>query len=160
MKKLILLFLVVFHFNTFAQSDLPNVTIKNVNNESVNLNDSYNEKDKIYVFSFWATWCSPCIQELDSYNDTYSEWKSEINFEIVAISIDDSKTLKRVKPLVNGKSWDFNVLIDTNQELKRKLGIINVPYTLVVKNSKIVYIQNGYTPSNEKELYNKLKSLN
>jgi peroxiredoxin len=160
MKKLILLFLVVFHSNTFAQSDLPNVTIKNINNESVNLNDTYNVKDKIYVFSFWATWCSPCLQELDAYNDIYSEWKSEINFEIIAISIDDSKTQKRVKPLLNGKSWDFNVLIDTNQELKRKLGIINVPYTLVVKNSKIVYIQNGYTPSNEKELHNKLKSLN
>ena len=159
MKYPKLLLLVFITTNFFAQSDLPNITIKNVNNENVNLNDTFNEMDKIYVFSFWATWCSPCIQELDAYNDVYQEWKANINFEIIAISIDDSKTQKRVKPLINGKAWDFKVLIDTNQELKRTLGVINVPYTFVVKNKKIVYIQNGYSPANEKEMHETLKAL-
>ena len=159
MKNLCLLFLFLFTSNLFSQNDLPNLTIKNVNNESINLNDSFKETDKIYVFSFWATWCGPCIQELDAFSEVYKDWKSEFNFEIVAVSIDDSKTQKRVKPLLNGKGWDFNVLIDTNQELKRTLGIINVPYTIVVKNKKIVHIQNGYTPANEKELHQILKSL-
>ena len=79
--------------------------------------------------------------------------------EVVAVSVDDTRTQKRVKPLLNGKKWPYTILLDTNQDLKRALGIANVPYTVVVKNKKIVYIHNGYSQGAEKELYKKLKEL-
>ncbi|RYD90844.1 MAG: TlpA family protein disulfide reductase, partial [Sphingobacteriales bacterium] len=53
----------------------------------------------------------------------------------------------------------YTVLLDMNQDLKRALGIANVPYTVVVKNGKVVYVHNGYSQGAEKELYNKLKTL-
>ena len=92
-------------------------------------------------------------------NDVQEDWKKSVNFEIVAVSTDDSRTQKRVKPLVNGKGWEFNTILDTNQEFKRYLSIVNIPYTIVVKNQQIVHIQNGYVPGNEKELLAKLKTL-
>ena len=79
--------------------------------------------------------------------------------EIIAVSIDDSKTQKRVKPFLNGKGWSYQVLLDSNQELKRALSIVNVPYTIVLKNNKIVYVSNGYSQGSEEELYQKLKEL-
>ena len=79
--------------------------------------------------------------------------------EVIAVSIDDTRTQKRIKPLLNGKKWTYNVLLDTNQDLKRALSIVNVPYTVVVKNEKIVYISNGYSQGAEEELYSKLKEL-
>jgi peroxiredoxin len=79
--------------------------------------------------------------------------------EVIAVSIDDTRTQKRVKPLLNGKSWPFKVLLDTNQDVKRALSIVNVPYTIVVKNQKIVYIHNGYSQGAEHELFKKLKQL-
>ena len=88
-----------------------------------------------------------------------SEWKKEVAFKLIAISIDDSRTQKRVKPLINGKGWGFDILLDTNQDFKRALGIVNVPYLIVVKNNKIVHIQNGYVPGNELDLLEKLKTL-
>ena len=81
------------------------------------------------------------------------------NFVIIAVSTDDSRTQKRVKPLVNGKGWDYKILLDTNQDFKRAMSIVNIPYTIVVKNGLIVHIQNGYVPGNENELLEKLKSL-
>ena len=117
------------------------------------------EKDKIYIFSFWATWCTPCINELDEMNDIQEEWKKTLPIEIIAISTDDSRTQKRIKPLVNGKGWEYKILLDSNQELKRALGIVNIPYTVVVKNGVIMHIQNGYVPGSESELFEKLKTL-
>lgn len=151
--------LLLFVNLALSQSKLPNLSIKNINNQKVNLIDTYNQKDKIYVFSFWATWCAPCIEELNALNEVYDEWKKELDMEIIAISTDDSRTQKRVKPLLNGKGWEFDVLLDTNQDLKRALGIINIPYTIVVKNGEIVHIQNGFTPGSEDELHAKLQSL-
>ena len=158
MKKL-LFFLLIFGFSLNAQTNLPDVSLVNLDGKKIVLKNDFSEKDKLYVFSFWATWCTPCITELDEFNDLQADWKKEINFEIIAVSIDDSRTQKRVKPLINGKGWDFQVLLDSNQDLKRALSIVNVPYTMIVKNGEIVHIQNGYVPGSEDVIYEKLKSL-
>jgi peroxiredoxin len=158
MKKLQLLLLFI-GLNTFAQKQLPDLSLFNLDGKSVSLKNDYAEKDKIYIFSFWATWCTPCISELEEMNDLQETWKKDVNFEIIAVSTDDSRTQKRVKPLVNGKGWNFNVILDINQDFKRAMSIVNIPYTIVVKNGAIVHIQNGYVPGNENELYEKLKSL-
>lgn len=143
---------------SFAQQEFPSVDLKSLENEVIST-ASFNEKDKLYVFSFWATWCAPCIQELEAISEVYEDWKAQINVEIIAVSTDDSRTQKRVKPLVNGKGWEYKILLDTNQDLKRRLSIANIPYLVVVKNGKIVFIQNGHTPGAEEELLAKLKSL-
>ena len=105
------------------------------------------------IISLWATWCVPCKNELDAINDVYEDWQDETDVALYAVSIDDSRTVKRVKPLVNGKNWDFEILLDTNNDLKRALGAATVPLTLVVKNGKIVFRHSGYAPGYEDELF-------
>jgi peroxiredoxin len=159
MKKIYVLILFV-GLNLFGQQhQLPDLNLADVNGKKVSLKNDFLEKDKFYVFSFWATWCSPCINELEEINEVYDDWKKNINVELVAVSIDDSRTVKRVRPLVNGKEWTYKILLDTNQDLKRALTIVNVPYTIIVKNGKIVHIQNGYSPGSGNELLEKLKTL-
>lgn len=158
MKKLALL-LVFVCTATFAQKELPNLSLKDLENKSINIKSDFSEKDKVYVYVFWATWCAPCIQELDAINDVYSDWKDNLNMELIAVSIDDTRTGKRVKPMVNGRSWDYTILLDTNQDLKRSLSIANPPYTIVVKNGEILFEQAGHAPGSENEFFEKLKSL-
>ena len=159
MKKLVLICIITLSSSLFAQHQMPSVLLKNLKGESINSNLDFQKKDVLYVFSFWATWCAPCVQELDAISDVYGDWKSKINIEIIAVSVDDARTEKRVKPLVNGKGWEYTVLLDTNQELKRSLSIANVPYIIVVKNNKIVHVQNGHTPGGEAEFFEFLKGL-
>ena len=158
MKRLLLL-LIFVGINCFSQQVLPNININNLEGKSITIKSSFAEKDKLYIFSFWATWCGPCVQELDAINDVYDDWKKELNIELIAVATDDSRTQKRVKPLVNGKGWSYSILLDTNQDFKRALGISNVPYLIVVKNGKIIFTENGHTPGGETELFEKLKGL-
>ncbi|HLO72476.1 MAG TPA: TlpA disulfide reductase family protein [Flavobacterium sp.] len=157
MKTLALFLLFVGNF-MYSQQEFPAVNVKSIDGETITTS-SFSEKDKLYVFSFWATWCAPCIQELEAISEVYEDWKIQLNVEIIAVATDDSRTQKRVKPLVNGKGWNYTILLDSNQDLKRKLSIANIPYLVVVKNNQIVFIQNGHTPGAEEELLAKLKSL-
>lgn len=156
-----ILFICLFTLTNFAiaQKKMPSIDVKSIDGTSKNILNSFNEKDKLYVFAFWATWCAPCIEELDAMNEVYSDWKSQLNVEIVAVSLDDSRTEKRVKPLVNGKGWDYTILLDNNQTLKRALGISNPPYLVVVKNGEILFTQNGHAPGSEEALFEKLKTF-
>lgn len=159
MKNLLIALFFLTGITAFAQKQMPNISLSDIEGKKLSVVTDFKEKDKIYIFSFWATWCTPCIAELDEMNDLQEEWKKALPIEIIAVATDDSRTQKRIKPLVNGKGWEYKVLLDNNQELKRALGIVNIPYTVVVKNGAIVHIQNGYVPGSENELLEKLKTL-
>lgn len=155
MKYFILTYSLLCFFFGNSQ-DLPDITLKDTDGESVAIKELANTDD-IKIFSFWATWCVPCINELDAIADVYEEWQDETNVELIAISTDDARTKKRVVPLVNGKGWDYQILIDDNQDLKRALNINVLPYVIVVKNGEIIHTRTGYTPGSEDELYEVVK---
>ncbi|MGO3182332.1 MAG: TlpA family protein disulfide reductase [Aequorivita sp.] len=158
MKKLLPLLLIMVSFCAFAQNELPKIDMKTLDGNTINSQDLSTD-DNVIVVSLWATWCVPCLKELDAISEIYPDWQEETNVELFAISIDDSRGVKRVKPLVNGKGWDYTVLLDTNNDFKRAVGAATVPLTLLVKNNKIVYRHSGYSPGAEYELYEKIKEF-
>jgi len=154
MKTLFTVFFLSFTTMIIAQDRLPSVQLDNLNGRTVSIQDI--SKDQLVVVSLWATWCVPCIKELEAINDVYSKWQEETGVELYAVSVDDARTVKRVRPMVMGKGWDYHVLLDTNHRFKRAVGASAVPMLLVVKNNKILYRRNGYAPGSEEELYQKL----
>jgi len=137
---------------------MPDIELTTLDGKETTINEATSD-DNIYIVSLWATWCVPCIKELDAISEVYDDWQDETNVQLVAVSIDDSRTVKRVKPLINGKSWDYKILLDTNNDLKRALGAATVPLTLLVKNNKILYKHSGYNPGSEIELFEKIQEL-
>lgn len=158
MKRLLPLFLALVAFSAFAQDELPRVDMTTLDGQPINSKELSTD-DNVVVVSLWATWCVPCIKELDAISEIYPDWQDETNVKLYAVSIDDSRGVKRVKPLVNGKGWEYTVLLDTNNDFKRALGAATVPLTLLVKNNKIVYRHSGYSPGAEMALYEKIKEF-
>lgn len=158
MKKLFPLLLALITFSAIAQNDLPKVDMTTLDGKPINSSELSTD-DNVIVVSLWATWCVPCIKELDAISEIYPDWQEETNVKLYAISIDDSRGVKRVKPLVNGKGWDYTILLDTNNDFKRAVGAATVPLTLLVKNNQIVYQHSGYSPGAEYELYEKIKEF-
>ena len=147
-------------FGAFSQDNLPNITLKSVSGKTVELNElAKSSRDTMVVLSFWATWCIPCITELENINDTYEEKQAIKPFKFIAVSIDDSRTEKRVRPFIKGKGWTFDVLLDVNSELKRSLNITDVPHVIILKDNKIVYRHTGYIAGEEDNLFEAIKNL-
>lgn len=145
---------IVLLFSTHTQAQvLPAISINDLQGNTIDVKKIEATTDKPIVIAFWATWCIPCINELSAINENLENWKSTAKFEFYAISQDDSRTSKRVQPMVNGKGWDFTVLLDKNQDFKRVLNIVSIPYTIIIKNGKIVYQHAGFVVGNEEALF-------
>jgi peroxiredoxin len=159
MKKniifLCLIGLLTSHQVAWAQDKaLPNnLKLKQIDgNEWVNLTDRLNTEGAT-IISFWATWCKPCISELNNIQEEYETWQKDTKVKLIAISIDDSRSSDRVKGFVNTRGWDFEVLADLNGDVNRALGVNSVvPYTFILdKEGKIVYTHTSYLAGNEQE---------
>ena len=154
MRYLLVCFL--FYNTAFSQTTIPNTNLTTLDGKSVKIQDEIS-KDKITILSFWASWCVPCINELDAISEVYEDWQEDFNLELIAISTDDARTQKRIRPMVNGKGWPYKILLDKNQELKRALNISTIPQIIILKDSKIIYIHSGYSPGVEDEFYEIIK---
>jgi peroxiredoxin len=151
--KILTLIFSLLSFSLFSQ--IPSVVLKDINGKSFKT-DSLGLKGPI-VFSFWATWCSPCKRELNTISEIYQDWQSQTGVTVVAVSIDDQKTSMSVPLYVNAKSWDYIVLMDPNGDFKRAMGVNNVPHTFLVdKEGNIVYSHNNYAPGDEENLYQEI----
>ena len=64
----------------------------------------YVAKNKVVLLDFWASWCTPCINEIPNLKAAYKKFKSK-GFEIVSVSVDDGtdEWIKAVKD--NGMNW-------------------------------------------------------
>jgi len=158
MKKFICILVLSFNFALFAQEQLPSTTLKTLSGSNTTLKEIA-AVDDLIVVSLWATWCVPCKNELDAVAEVYDDWVSETGVKYYAVSIDDSRTAKRVKPMINGKGWEFEILLDENSDLKRAFGVSTVPFTIIIKSGEIVYKHTGYTPGYEDELYDMIVAL-
>jgi cytochrome c biogenesis protein CcmG/thiol:disulfide interchange protein DsbE len=162
MKKIALLLIATCAMSTaFAQDKrtLPNVELQTLDGKKVNLSTLSNNGKPIYI-SFFALWCTNCIKELAALSDVYTDWQKETGVKIVAISIDDERNKSKVGPFVNGKNWDYDILLDPNSDAKRALNINTIPHTFLLNGKgEIVYQHNGYNAGDEDELYKLIQKV-
>jgi len=138
---------------------LPNVKIKTLDGKSINIQTIENDGNPI-VISFWATWCKPCKKELNTIAEYYDDWKEETGMKLVAISIDDSRSMSKVAPYINSSDWDYEVYLDPNRELARALSVSTVPHTFLLnKDGEIVWEHRGYIDGDEQILYKQILKI-
>ena len=130
---------------------VPAIEVKTMDGNPFNMSDISND-GKPMIITFWATWCKPCIKEHDAINEVYEDWVDETGVKMYAISIDNARSSRQVLPLVNGKSWEFEVLLDENGDFKRAMNVNVPPHTFIVDGSgTIVWQHVGYLEGDESE---------
>jgi len=145
--------------NDSTLMNLPDVTVKTLDNKTIHTNEITNNGNPI-ILVFWKSCCPPNIKMLDALNEVYSDWQAETGVVLYAISIDDSKNSSKIPPMVNGKGWEFNVLLDANSDFKRAMNVVATPHVFIINgNYEIVWQKTTYMPGEEEEIYKYLKTI-
>lgn len=136
-----------------ASAALPSVMLKDMDGRSVDTAELFND-GKPMVIDFWATWCKPCVRELNAIKDVYPDWQEETGVKFIAVSIDEAQNAQKVKPMVSRMGWEYDVLLDPNSEFKRQMGVSDPPHVFVVDGQgNIVWNHQGYVEGSEDEIY-------
>ena len=164
MKKILTAVLLFAAISSYAQDKsaartLPKVDIKTNAGENINTS-TFENNGKPIVIDFWATWCKPCIEELNAIHDVYADWEKETGVKVIIISVDDARTMQRVGPTVNARNWTYESSVDPNGDFKREMNVNMPPQTFVLNgNKEIVWQHVGFAPGDEDELYEAIKKV-
>lgn len=132
-----------------------NVNIQNDKAPDFTLYDQYGNKHslsdykgKIVFINFWATWCSPCKDEMPFIEQLYNEYgKNEKDVIFISISNPNTETSllqnditeDEIKTFLKENNYYFPVLFDTNGSVLQDYFISSFPTTFIIDRESNIY---------------------
>ena len=114
----------------------PDFTVLDSYGSSVRLSGKFG---KPIVINFWATWCSPCRQELPDFNRLYSEYGDRVTFMMVNLTDGLRDTVEGTKSFVAQNGYTFPVYFDTSSSGANAYGVSSIPQTTFIDRNGNVY---------------------
>lgn len=141
---LLLLITVSTHANDI---EAPNFTLESNQGAPISLKQ---QRGKVVLINFWATWCGPCRKEIPALEALYKVYKNQ-GLEILAISVDNDPDV--AKTFIATQDTSFPVLFDPENTVNTAYHAMAMPTTAIVnQDGQLHYVHQGYKPGTE-ELY-------
>jgi len=127
-------------------------TLNDLNGKKYTLNE---QKSKVVIIDFWATWCHPCLQSIPIFNLMYSKYKDQ-EVLILGVGLDNEEKLRK---FVKHYKIDYPVLIG-NQEVAGKYGVQAIPTTCIIdKSGNLAKKHIGLAPGMQEMLEKEIQLL-
>lgn len=90
-----------------------------------------NNKGKVLIVTFWATWCSPCVKEMPGLVSVRNE-VPESEMQVLGISLDTST--QAVENFMQQHRINFPICMDGG-DVGSTFGVKSIPRTLIFSRS-------------------------
>ena len=98
-------------------------------------------KGKVVLVNFWASWCTPCIEEMPSIQ-RLAELMRDRPFAVIGVNVAEGE--RRVKGWVERLGIDFPVLLDADSAVFHRWGGTVLPTTYLLDGGGVVrYVGRG-----------------
>jgi len=152
MKALALLSVALFCSTVFS-AQAPTFQSETLSGASYSLKEKLKEGKPVLV-SFWATWCQPCLDELNSLKTKLGK---DSGVEVIAVNVDTSETSSDVRPTIRLHSIEFPIILDPTHQIFAKYNATKaVPYSVLISaKGEILATYAGYS----EEMMTKLETF-
>ena len=158
-KALLLMILILCANLAFAakKTDLkkaPDFTVKSLSGKNIKLSE---QRGRVVILNFWATWCTPCKKELPYFNSLYKKYKG-VGLQILGVNIDKGRS--EVVRMSRDLNLAFPVLLDPKGKISDLYLVRSMPTTYVIgKDGLVHHVHWGFGPDEPARYEKEIRAL-
>ena len=152
-------FSIALAFNATAETKklsgaAPDFTLQSNGGKNLRLKE---QRGKVVMLNFWASWCGPCRQEMPLLDKLYKRY-SRAGFTLLGVNVDSNpadaeRYLKEVKV-------SFPILYDTKSTVSKSFDVSAMPTTVMIdRNGNMRYLHKSYKPGDGKKYRQYIREL-
>ena len=132
----------------------PDFTLRTMGGPNLRLQE---QRGRVVMVNFWATWCGPCRQEMPQLNKLYEKYRAS-GFVLLGVNVDDDS--RNALDVANKLSLTFPVLLDTDKVVSHLYDLRTMPSTILIdRDGKVRYVHPGYVQGYEQVYEQQLREL-
>lgn len=128
----------------------PEFSLKSLSGEDFNLAD---QRGKVVMLNFWATWCGPCRMEIPILNELYNGYKDD-GVIVVGVAI-TSGSKDKIESFIKSYNVDYPILYGSDEDISRLVysygNFASIPSTFLINQKGEV--TNYFVGAQEKEFF-------
>ncbi len=115
------------------------------------------QRGRVVMVNFWATWCGPCRQEMPQLNRLYEKYKAS-GFVLLGVNVDDDQ--RKAAEIAAKLGVTFPVLLDTDKTVSKLYDVSTMPSTVIIdRDGKVRYVHRGYLTGYEDNYEKQIREL-
>jgi peroxiredoxin len=117
----------------------PDFTLRSSDGRNLRLQE---QRGQVVMLNFWATWCTPCRQEMPHLNRLHDKYGAS-GFTLLAVNVDDDRA--KALGLAAKLGLKFSVLLDADKSVSRLYDLSAMPSTVLIdRDGRVRHVHRGY----------------
>src|SRR3982751_2378772 len=132
----------------------PDFTLRAIAGSNLRLKE---QRGRVVMVNFWATWCAPCRQEMPHLNRLYDKYRGA-GFVLLGVNVDEDNS--KAAEVVAKLGVTFPILLDTEKNVSKLYDVSTMPSTMIIdREGKVRYVHRGYLAGYENEYEKQIREL-
>ncbi|MBX3619026.1 MAG: TlpA family protein disulfide reductase [Rhizobacter sp.] len=132
----------------------PDFTLRVLDGPNLRLQE---QRGKVVLVNFWATWCGPCRKEMPHLNRIADKYRSA-GLVMLGVNVDDN--VRNAAEVAAKLGVKFPVLLDTDKRVSKLYDLNSMPSTMVIDRSgRVRYVHRGYQDGYEDQYEKQIRDL-
>ena len=137
-----------------SQGSAPDFTLRTINGPNLRLAE---QRGRVVMVNFWATWCGPCRQEMPQLDRLYQKYKAS-GFVLLGVNVDEDT--RKAADVAAKLGVTFPVLLDTDKAVSKLYDLSTMPSTVIIdRDGKVRYFHRGYLAGYEDNYDKQIREL-
>jgi peroxiredoxin len=132
----------------------PDFTLRTMDGPNMRLQE---QRGRVVMVNFWATWCGPCRQEMPQLNRLYEKYRAS-GFVLLGVNVDDDA--RKAADLAAKLGVRFPVLLDTDKAVSKRYDLATMPSTVIIdRDGTVRHVHRGYLAGYEDTYERQIREL-
>jgi peroxiredoxin len=132
----------------------PDFTLRSMDGPNLRLQE---QRGRVVLVNFWATWCGPCRQEMPHMNRLYEKYRAS-GFVLLGVNVDEDP--KNAASVAAKLGVRFPVLLDTDKKVSKLYELATMPSTVIIdRDGRVRYVHRGYLDGAELTYEKQIREL-